>query len=80
MNTTTKKNIGAIAAGLLAMVIVRTVIDLVLDLMGLYPPTGQPMSSALALIATTSQLLVSVVGVLFHNAARAYFGGTFNCQ
>jgi hypothetical protein len=58
----TRQSIWAVVAGILATVVVTTVIDIALHLAGVYPPMGQPLTDALALLATSYRIVVSVGG------------------
>ena len=58
----TLRSIGAVLAGLLAVVILSLGTDLALHAVGIFPPWGQPMSGALFLLATVYRSIYSVVG------------------
>jgi len=62
MNVNTKKSIRAVVAGVLAIIIVTTIVDIVLHAIHVYPPMDQPMNNALALLATTYRVVISVAG------------------
>lgn len=62
MNTNTKKSIWAIVAGILAIIIVTTVVDLVLHAVHVFPPMDQPIGDGLALLATSYRVVISVAG------------------
>jgi hypothetical protein len=62
MNTNTKKSIWAIVAGLLAIIIVTTIVDIVLHAVHVFPPADQPLNNALALLATAYRVVISVAG------------------
>jgi hypothetical protein len=62
MNANTKKSIRAVVAGVLAIIIVTTIVDIVLHAIHVYPPMDQPMNNALALLATTYRVVISVAG------------------
>jgi len=52
----------AVAAGVLVIIVVTTLVDTVLHATGIYPPVGQPMNDALALLATSYRIVISVAG------------------
>jgi hypothetical protein len=62
MNTGTKKSIGAVAAGVLAIIIVTTIVDVVLHAIHVYPPLDKPIDNALALLATAYRVVISIGG------------------
>ena len=58
----TLRHVGAVLAGLLAIFAITTVTDIVLHATGIFPPWGQPMSSALFLVALAYRIVYSVLG------------------
>jgi hypothetical protein len=57
------RHIGAVLAGLFAIVAVTTGVDVVLHATGVFPPLGgPPMSSALFLLAFSYRLVIDVAG------------------
>ena len=50
------RRIGAVLAGLLAVVILSTATDMVLRATGVFPPSGGPMTDALFLLATAYRI------------------------
>jgi len=62
MHANTKKSIWAVVAGVLAIIIVTTIVDIVLHAIHVYPPTDQPINNALALLATAYRVVISVAG------------------
>src|SRR5262245_15966018 len=56
------RRIGAVLAGLFAVVILSTVTDAVLHASGIFPPIGEPMSNALFLLATVYRTIYGIVG------------------
>jgi hypothetical protein len=56
------RSIGAVVAGLLAIVILSTATDMVLHATGVFPPFGQPMSDALFLLATAYRIVYGIAG------------------
>ena len=57
-----KKSIWAVVAGVLVIIVVTTVVDIVLHVIGVFPPMGQPINDALALLATCYRVVISVGG------------------
>jgi hypothetical protein len=62
MKNLTLRRIGAVLAGLVTIFILSTAVDVVLHVTGVYPPWGQPMSNALALLATCYRIVISIFG------------------
>jgi drug/metabolite transporter (DMT)-like permease len=58
----TLRRIGAVLAGLLAIVIVSTATDTALHATGVYPPLGQPMGDALFLLALAYRIVYGIAG------------------
>ena len=56
------RSIGAVLVGFFAVVILSLATDMVLHATGVFPPWGDPVSSALLLLATTYRTIYSVVG------------------
>ena len=59
-----KQSIWAVVAGMLVIIVVTTLVDMVLHATGVFPPWNQPISDALALLATSYRLVISVGGAL----------------
>ena len=57
-----KKSIWAIVAGLLAVIIVTTLVDILLHLTHVYPPMDQPLTDTLAALATAYRIPISIGG------------------
>src|SRR5437867_281052 len=57
-----KKSIGAVVAGVLVIIVVTTLVDIVLHATGVFPPMNQPLSDALALLATSYRIVISIGG------------------
>jgi hypothetical protein len=57
-----KKSIWAVAAGVLLIVIVTTLVDIVLHATGVFPPMSQPINDTLALLAISYRIVISVGG------------------
>jgi uncharacterized membrane protein len=58
----TLRQVGAVLAGLLAIFAITTVTDIVMHAIGIFPPWGQPMSSALFLVALAYRIVYGVLG------------------
>jgi hypothetical protein len=56
------RRIGAVLAGLLAIIILSSATDMALHATGVFPPSGQPMADALFLLATAYRIVYSVAG------------------
>ena len=56
------KSIVAVVAGVVAIVVVTTLVDIVLHVTGVFPPMDQPLSDRLALLATSYRIVISVGG------------------
>jgi hypothetical protein len=56
------RSIGAVLAGLLAIVVLSTATDVLLHATGVFPPFGQPMTDALFLLATAYRIVYGVAG------------------
>ena len=56
------RRIGAVPAGLVAVIILSIGTDMVLHAAGVFPPLGQPMSGALFLLATAYRTVYGVAG------------------
>jgi hypothetical protein len=57
-----KKSIWAVVAGVLVIIVVTTLVDIVLHMAGVFPPMNQPINDALALLATSYRIVISVAG------------------
>ena len=58
----TLRHVGAVLAGLLAIFAITIVTDIVMHATGIFPPWGQPMSSALFLVALAYRIVYGVLG------------------
>ena len=58
----TLRQVGAVLAGLLAIFAITTVTDIAMHATGIFPPWGQPMSSALFLVALAYRIVYGVLG------------------
>jgi len=57
-----RKSVTAVIAGVLVILVVTTVVDIVLHVTGVFPPMNQPISDALALLASSYRFVISVGG------------------
>jgi uncharacterized membrane protein len=57
-----KKSIWAIAAGVIFIIVVTTLVDIILHVAGVFPPMDQPLNDSLALLATSYRTVISVAG------------------
>jgi hypothetical protein len=56
------RSIGAVLAGLTAIVVLSTATDMVLHATGVFPPSGQPMAGALFALALGYRIIYGVAG------------------
>ena len=56
------KSVWAVLAGVLAIVVVTTLVDIVLHATGVFPPMSQPIGHGLALLATSYRIVISIGG------------------
>jgi len=56
------RSIGAVVAGVLAIIIVTTLVDILLHVVGVLPPVGQPMGDGLAVVASSYRLVIGIAG------------------
>jgi len=61
-NTLTLRSVGAVVAGLIAIVVLATAVDIVLHEAGFYPPWGEPMNDVHAAVATAYRIAISIFG------------------
>lgn len=57
-----RRSFWALVAGVVFIIVVTTLVDIVLHMVGVYPPMGQPMNDALALLATAYRIPISIAG------------------
>ncbi len=57
-----KRSIWAIVAGVLFIIIVTTIVDVLLHLIGVYPGWEVPLTDALALLATAYRIPIGIAG------------------
>ena len=56
------KSVWAVVAGVLFIIVVTTIVDMVLHAVHVFPPMNQPINDALALLATSYRIVISVAG------------------
>ncbi|HSB10600.1 MAG TPA: hypothetical protein VLM38_14015 [Blastocatellia bacterium] len=56
------RSIGAVLAGMLAIIILSTATDLAMQATGVFPPFGQPMTDRFYLLATAYRIVYGVAG------------------
>lgn len=56
------KSVGAVAAGVFFIIVVTTIVDVILHAAGVYKPVPPPMTDALAVLAASYRLVISVAG------------------
>ena len=56
------KSLWAIFAGILVVVVVTTLVDVALHLAQVYPPMDQPITDALAVLATSYRIVIGIAG------------------
>ena len=62
MQSSKLKSVGAVVAGVLFIVIVTTLVDIVLHVAGVYPRVDQPLTDALAALATAYRIPLGIAG------------------
>lgn len=60
MSKLKRKSIGAVVAGLLAVIVVTTAVDIVLHVARVFPPLGTPIDDRMSLIAVSYRIAISV--------------------
>jgi hypothetical protein len=55
-----RKSLWAVVAGVLATVVGSTLVDILLHGLGVFPSSGEPLTDALAVLATSYRLIISV--------------------
>lgn len=58
----TIKSILSIAAGCIFFIVFTTLVDIMLYVNGIYPQTDQPLSAALAVLATSYRVIIGIIG------------------
>ena len=57
-----KKSMWAVVAGVLFIVVGSTLVDIVLHVLGVFPPMKVPINDSLALLATSYRVVISIAG------------------
>ena len=57
-----KRSIWAVVAGVIFIIVVTTIVDIILHLLGVYPPMNQPLDNALSVLATSYRIIIGVAG------------------
>jgi MFS family permease len=57
-----KKSIWAVVAGLLFVIVMTTIVDGILHMVGFYPPMDQPIDDQQSLVATAYRIIISIAG------------------
>jgi hypothetical protein len=60
--STRARSVWAVVAGILFIIIVTTLVDVALHVAGVFPPMGEPMSDALAALATAYRVPITIAG------------------
>ena len=61
----TKKSLWAVLAGVLVLVVVTTLVDIALHVLGIFPPAGQPLDDRLSLIASSYRVFITIGAAWF---------------
>ena len=56
------RSVWAVVAGVLFIIVVTTLVDIVLHLVGVYGPMSAPLTARLAALATAYRIVISVAG------------------
>lgn len=56
------KSIWSVVAGVLVIIVVTTLVDIVLHVIGVYPPMDQPLSDVQAVLATAYRVIIGIGG------------------
>jgi hypothetical protein len=56
------KSVWSVLAGVLFTIVVTTLVDIALHLLSIYPPKGQPLTDAMAALATAYRIPISIAG------------------
>ena len=62
MKKETKQSIWAVVAGVLTIIVVTTLVDLGLHVVHVYPAMNEPLTDALALLASSYRLVIGIAG------------------
>ena len=62
MTPSTRKSIWAVVAGVLFTIVVTTLVDILLHLVHVFPPMGQPLDDRLSAIALSYRIPITIAG------------------
>ena len=57
-----KRSVWAVVSGVLFVIVVTTLVDIVLHVVGVYGPVSQPLDDRLAALATAYRVVITVAG------------------
>jgi len=57
-----KRSVWAIVAGVLFIIVVTTIVDIILHLLGIFPPVNQPLDNAMSVLATSYRVVIGIAG------------------
>jgi hypothetical protein len=57
-----RKSIWAVVAGVLVIIVATTLVDIAMHAIGVFPPMDQPIDDALALLATSYRIVITIGG------------------
>jgi len=57
-----KRSVWAIVAAILFGIVVTTIVDIILHMVGYYPPLGEPMDDRQSLVATAYRIVIGIAG------------------
>jgi hypothetical protein len=57
-----KKSFLAVFVGVIFIIVVTTLVDMALHAVGFYPPSEQPLTDSLAIVATAYRIVISIAG------------------
>ena len=70
MKSSTRQHLWAIGAGLLFVIVATTLVDILLHVVGVFPPMGAPLDDRLSWIALSYRILITI-GAGYLTAAKA---------
>ncbi len=62
MSGTLGRSTWAIVAGILVIIVVTTLVDVLLHVLNVFPPMGQPLDDRLSLIASSYRIPITIAG------------------
>lgn len=62
MSGTLGKSTWAIAAGVLFILVVTTLVDVLLHVVNIFPPMGEPLDDRLSLVASSYRVVITIAG------------------